>query len=177
MSNYIDSFANQLLGSEEYCSHLAHFLKDELNGAYAILRGIKPSLPEGLVVRSVRNYDAVNIPLSEFPLLKVYRTSDVFFPGTTKCRTSGAITYSLSYPQLDALPDLLYWVSKILNYSLLKYSRTHKAAVPSNNITPYRTDYLLTVNEQQQVAYPFLRMGFEFLDTNDPCTSLLPYIQ
>ena len=155
-----------LLGENEYCRRLALFLRDYINERYQELRKEKPDLPEGLIVRNTRNYDAVNVPLSEFPLLKVYRLRDRFKRGsTTTDPTDAAITFSVAYPDLDRLPDLLYWIGKQINLGLHSYQRsTNHLLPPAQDNRDYTVEYLLTANEQLQVVFPFLRVQIQFKD-------------
>lgn len=156
-----------LLGENEYCLKLASFLRDFINREYVKARTLNPELQEGLIVRNIRNYDAVNVPLSEFPLLKVYRLRDTFKRATeTTDPTNAAITFSVAYPDLDKLPDLLYWVGKKINLALHSYSKSNLYLLPppQDRNGDYTVEYLLTANEQLQVVYPFLRVAIQFKD-------------
>lgn len=155
-----------LLGENEYCRKLACYLRDFINQKYKAKQIKNPELPEGLIIRNIRNYDAVNVPLSEFPLLKVYRLRDKFKRASeTTDPTDAAITYSVAYPDLDKLPDLLYWIGKQVNLGLHSYQRTENNLLPpAQNNRDYTVEYLLTANEQLQVVYPFLRTQIQFKD-------------
>jgi hypothetical protein len=155
-----------LIGQEEYCYKLAVFLRDYINTKYNEAREVNPELPEGTIIRNIRNYDAVNIPLSDFPLLKVYRLRDTFKRASfTTDPTDAAITFSVAYPDLDRLPDLLYWMGRQLNMALHSYAKRdlHLLPPPQDN-RDYVVEYLLTANEQMQVVYPFLRIQIQFKD-------------
>jgi hypothetical protein len=155
-----------LIGEEEYCYKLAVFLRDYINTKYNEAREVNPELPEGTIIRNIRNYDAVNIPLSDFPLLKVYRLRDTFKRASfTTDPTDAAITFSVAYPDLDRLPDLLYWMGRQLNMALHSYAKRdlHLLPPPQDN-RDYVVEYLLTANEQMQVVYPFLRIQIQFKD-------------
>lgn len=150
-----------ILGQTERCLKLASYLRDYLNQSYSNQVLVNTDLPEGIVVRSIRNYDDPHVPLSEFPLLKVYRNQDQFDRGGLSRNTSATITYSVSYPNLEELPDLLYWASYVVNKGLIQYNyETQHLELPSPNIS----QYLLTVNEITQAVYPFLRFQIRFLD-------------
>jgi hypothetical protein len=155
-----------LIGQEEYCYKLAVFLRDYINTKYNEAREVNPELPEGTIIRNIRNYDAVNVPLSDFPLLKVYRLRDTFKRASfTTDPTDAAITFSVAYPDLDRLPDLLYWMGRQLNMALHSYAKRdlHLLPPPQDN-RDYVVEYLLTANEQMQVVYPFLRIQIQFKD-------------
>ena len=161
--------ANQtvfLLGEDEYCRKLACFLRDFINEKYKEAQEENTDLPEGLIIRNIRNYDAVNVPLAEFPLLKVYRLRDRFKRASeTTDPTDAAITYSVAYPDLDKLPDLLYWMGRQINLGLHSYQRRDKSLLPpAQDNRDYTVEYLLTANEQLQVVFPFLRIQIQFKD-------------
>ena len=160
-----------LLGENEYCRKLACYLRDYINEQYRKAQEANESLPEGLIVRNVRNYDAVNIPLSEFPVLKVYRLRDRFKRASeTTDPTDAAITFSVSYPDLDVLPDLLYWMGRQINLALHSYARREKSLLPPpQDNRDYVVEYLLTANEQIQAVFPFLRVQIQFKDFIGPC--------
>ncbi len=160
-----------LLGQDEYCRKLACFLRDFINEKYREVQTANPELPEGLIVRNIRNYDAVNVPLTEFPLLKVYRLRDQFKRASqTTDFTDAAITYSVAYPDLDRLPDLLYWMGRQINLGLHSYARTEKHLLPPpQENRDYTVEYLLTANEQLQVVFPFLRTQIQFKDFIGNC--------
>jgi hypothetical protein len=160
-----------LLGENEYCRKLSEYLRDYINQKYKEKQEKNPSLPSGLIVRNTRNYDAVNVPLSEFPLLKVYRLRDKFKrAGTTTDPTDAAITYSVAYPDLDKLPDLLYWIGKQINLGLHSYQRSNNDLLPpAQDNRDYTVEYLLTANEQSQVVFPFLRVQIQFKDMQCDC--------
>lgn len=150
-----------ILGSSEYCLKLANYLRDYLNKSYAEQVLVNTELPSSIVVRSIRNYDDPHVPLSEFPLLKVYRNQDQFDRNGLSRNVNATITYSVSYPNLDELPDLLYWASYVINKALVQFNYEHQLLeLPSPNIS----QYMLTVNEVTQAVYPFLRFQIRFLD-------------
>jgi hypothetical protein len=155
-----------MLYPNEYCRYLSLYLKDYLNSEYAQARLENPSLPDALIVRTAKEYDAINIPLSEFPLLKVYRGRDSYRKGTTIKDVSATLTYSLSYPELDVLPDLLTWVSEKLNYAFMAFQRDEKSLLYTQNPSPLSVQYLLMANEQTRTVYPFLRADFTFRETS-----------
>lgn len=159
-----------ILGEQEYCYKLAHYLTKELNEAYGRERQKNPSLPNVYIVRSFRSYDDLGVPLSEFPLLKVYRNTDSFKPGTLfRGPCQGTITYSVSYPNLKELPDLMYWVSWQINKGLLKFFEDPLHQTPNKNLqNNFSSQYLISANEVTNAVYPFLRFTFNFFDYYSP---------
>jgi hypothetical protein len=153
-----------ILGNQEYCSKLAKYLADYLNQSYANEVTKNTELPSGIIVRSTRNWDDPSVPLSQFPLLKVYRNSDTFDRGGLSRDTTATITYSVSYPNLETLPDLLYWASYVINKGLIRYQYTNKSLIDFPSEQSNQAQYLLTVSESSNAVYPFLRFQIRFLD-------------
>lgn len=159
-----------VLGDKEFCYDLAQYLRDRLNERYQEERDKNTSLPDIIVVKNIRNFDDINIPLSEFPLLKVYRTSESYRPGTLYTTCRAAITYSVTYPDLKTLPDLMYWMSKQINFLIHEYNKSRKQLLPSKiQNQNYSAQYSLMANDLSQAVYPFLRfdIGFEDLYQNE----------
>lgn len=153
-----------ILGTNEYCYKLANYLKEHLNKSYAKLVEERDDLTPQIVVRNIRNWDDPSVPLSEFPLLKVYRNTDTFDRGGLSRDTTATITYSTSYANLEELPDLLYWASYVINKGLIKWHYDTKSLVDFPSENSNQAQYLLTVTENGNSVYPFLRFQIRFLD-------------
>lgn len=94
------------------CTDLADFLAVTLNEAY----------PQENIVRSVRHYDAYTVPLQSYPLLKVYRLSDVFSIDNSIRNSQMGLAYCLANTDLDRLPGVTNWVSENIILGLRKYN-------------------------------------------------------
>lgn len=151
---------------QKIAEFLFDFLTEEFKKEITASNG---SIPNNvIVVKGIRNYDAFDVSLADMPILKVYKTRDNFIKGNAFRISEGAITYALSYPDLKLLPNLLDWVAYKINLGLLTYSRTDQHLLPPPNNQAYVAEYLLSVNEQTNVIYPFLRFNIQFknfLDT------------
>lgn len=143
---------------------LANYLQTFLNGQFdKEIEVSNNSIPDNtIIIRSVKNYDAIGIPLSEFPLLKVYKNRDIFKKGTLFRTSQASVTYSVSYPQLEILPNLLDWMSYQINLGLMTYERTEQDLLPPPNNEGYVGEYLLSANELTQAVFPFLRFNINF---------------
>ncbi len=133
---------------------LASYLTKYLNESY----------PEKIVVRSFREFDDINVPISDFPLLKVYRTLDNYRRGTTYSVSTAVITYSLSFPDVRELPGILKWVADSINYLLLQYELDTRRCLPLSNKYGYRAEYRLMSSELTRDVYPYLRFNILLLD-------------
>ena len=68
------------------------------------------------LVNGIRDFDTYNVPLTEFPLLKVYRTSDIFKPDTAKKISTIKIEYCLSYPNQENLSSVCNNINKYIHH-------------------------------------------------------------
>jgi hypothetical protein len=158
-----------LLGDHDYCELLANYLRDSVNEKYSRVVANNPSLPGQYVINGVRYFDDPSVPLSEFPLLKVYRNTDIFDGATPYRTTQATITYSVAYPSLDELPDLLSWMSFALNKSLVEFSyeRNDVFDLQQNNRRTFQ--HLLMFNDVINAVHPFLRTSITFKDSKIIC--------
>jgi hypothetical protein len=143
---------------------LANYLKTFINERFAEEIALPNSgIPSGTtVIKSVRNYDDPSVPLSDFPLLKVYKNRDIFRKGTLFRNTQGTITYAVSYPQLQVLPNLLDWLSYQINNGLLNYEMAENDLLPPPNDEGYVGEFLISANELTREVHPFLRFQINF---------------
>lgn len=155
---------SNVLTADNSTSKLATFLRTFLNTQFAkeivASNGEIPS--NTVVIRGVTNWDDPSTPLTDFPLLKVYKNTDNFRKGTTFRESNGAVVYCISYPQLNVLPNLLDWMAYQINLGLLTYERTEQDIFPPINNSGYVAQYLISVNEATQSIYPFLRFDINF---------------
>lgn len=84
---------------------LARLIRDRIDRAYAEARRSRERL-----IQSVWFYDAYQIPLTEFPVLKVYRR-DLNFQAQDVRSSSIIISFAFANADIEAMPGLLYWVA------------------------------------------------------------------
>lgn len=140
---------------DQSCLEIANFLREHLNKAY----------PQQIVVNSIRCYDAVNVPYSEYPLLKVYRLVDQWEKNTTVRVSQGVISYTLVLPDQESLAPIMSWVSRHINQLMLGHRLVCAGSSP--DVMPhqgYRAEYRLMINEVTQKVHSFLRFTFTFKD-------------
>jgi hypothetical protein len=158
-----------LLGDHEHCKVLSEYLRDNINQKYADAVAKNPLLPQQYVINGIRAWDDPSVSIAEFPLLKVYRNSDNYKGANPYRSTQGTITYSVGYPNLEELPDLLSWMSMALNTALIEFSfeRNDCFDIAQN---PGRTvQYLLMANDAINAVHPFLRTNITFKDSRIIC--------
>jgi hypothetical protein len=137
--------------SEDYLTgHIANYLKRELN---------RRASEEGLtvpIINSYRLYDAFNVPVQDFPLIKVFRTSSQYTV-SNKRLSSIQVHYSLVLPNLEVLLPYLNWVDYNIN-EVLSFA-LHDITVfiePTSKRCEYRT----LMSELGTPIYSFLRFSF-----------------
>lgn len=146
---------------DKRCHSLALYLAEGLNKKL-----ITDTNTNEVAVRSIRTYDALSVPLEQFPLLKVYRLTDVFRPNTIHCNSSAVITYSLTFTDAERLTGILKWTTNALNLLLLEYNMEfpdYIKPVPSP-LGGYRFEYRTFANDVIKQAYPFLRVNITLKD-------------
>ena len=156
----MSNFLTRPNSTQKLANYLKTFLNEQFEKEIAMSGGTIGS--DTIIVRSFKNYDAINVPLSEFPLLKVYKNRDIFKKGTLFRTSQGTITYSVSYPQLEVLPNLLDWMSYQINLGLMTYEMAENDLLPPPNNEGYVADFLLSANEQTQQVFPFIRFNINF---------------
>lgn len=109
------------------------------------------------VVNGIRAYDAFNLPLHEFPYLKVYRSQDIYGVGKTVSQSSLMATYCLSLPNQEELQGSMRWVSWTINKLLLNPQINLCLKIQDGSI---RAEYRTMLNEMVVPVYAFLRMYF-----------------
>lgn len=135
------------------CRKLAEFLKTKLNESYS----------DALVVREAKDWDIIPSP-QLCPLIKVYRQTDNYFPGTFKSESTGTIEYVLAYPQQETLPGITFWVSKQLNRLLLEYSLNERWCTHPNDSKFFTVNHGIMTQQSTQAIYPFVKAQFSFID-------------
>lgn len=68
------------------------------------------------LVNGIRDFDTYNVPLTEFPLLKVYRVTDIFKPDIAKKISIIKIEYCLSYPNQENLSSVCNNINKYIHH-------------------------------------------------------------
>lgn len=114
-ANQFTLWADETPITDPLCFDLAAFLKEGLNREY----------PEKQIVRSIREYDAYDVPFNDFPLLKVYRLIDTFNtedPG--KIENQLQVSYCLVNVDIQDMPGIAYYISRKMVRHLLIYSAT-----------------------------------------------------
>lgn len=157
--------------------NLAEFLKEGLNErGIAFMEKYAERFPHGFpaIVRSLYYAEQPNISIIENPSLCVYRLScDSFrYKGGNGVRTCQVvIQYTLDYPNLESLPNILNWVDFHVHQLLLNYEYEEfvagKPIQEDLRFIPDRTEYRTQVNVMTTESYPYLRWLIRLRD--DAC--------
>lgn len=143
--------------NDRFLLKLGTYIADGINYSYRKHYGNE------IAIREIIDYDAVNIDISRFPLLKLYRQTDNYSQksvGTTKA----IIAYCLTYPEQDRLPGLMQYMSKAIDIMLDTYYYKHEDCQPNVVLEERSAEYRIQVNEITNAIYPFLRFNFSFTE-------------
>lgn len=157
--------------------NLGEFLKRELNkrGRTAMSKYAE-RFPNGYpdVVRTVWLAGQPNISTAEYPALKIYRSGCDALRygqgnGTRYCQV--VIEYSLVYPVLEQLPNLLNWVDHNVLQLLLDYEYSEfpggKPIQEDLKFVKDRSEYRTGISQLTQEEFPFIRFLVRLRD--DAC--------
>lgn len=107
-------------------------LKDRLN--YYGQKDFKINLVNG-----IRDFDTYNVPLTEFPLLKVFRISDSFKPDTAKKISTIKIEYCLSYPNQENLSSVCNNINKYIHHIINSLeSQINLSIIKNDRLSAYK---------------------------------------
>lgn len=98
---------------------IADYVGTKLNAAY----------PTATMVRSVEYYDTYNVPISEFPLLKVSRSTDVFSLDTDMRQGQITLSYCLANVAMSQLPGINNFVSTSVVQALREFQITKQRVI------------------------------------------------
>lgn len=141
--------------SDRFLLKLGTYIADGINHNY------RQHYSDEIAIREIIDYDAVNIDISQFPLLKLYRQTDNYSQEDVGM-TKGIIAYCLTYPEQDRLPGLMKYMSKAINLMLDAYYLAHEECQSNVILEERSAEYRIQVNEVTNAIYPFLRFNFSF---------------
>lgn len=149
---------------DKLTNKIAEYLSNGLNDYLSRYNKINKILDNkwDIAVIGWKDYDAFDVGLEQFPLLKVFRISDSFTPRTTKSVTTIRITYCLAYPQLEQLASLMQWAGKTINELLLEADKELTIIDPPGGA--YRADYNTFMGQNGQPVYAFLSFTANFIE-------------
>ncbi|NJN10035.1 MAG: hypothetical protein HC836_48505 [Richelia sp. RM2_1_2] len=135
---------------------IAEFLRDGLNyRLYKVHKNV-------VAVRHFVNYNSLPTDLSCFPLLKVYRVSEIFkdFHSETKA----TIGYCLSFPDEENIPGILRWAAVNINELLQEYAITHRGCSPEINLEKDMNAEYRVMSLKGEPLYSLLQFNFTFTE-------------
>lgn len=141
---------------DNFLLNLGKYIADGINSDY-----IK-RFPQEIAIREIIDYDAINIDISRFPLLKLYRQTDEYLLEDGTRQTKAIIAYCLTYPEQNRLPGLMKYMSKAINIMLDNYYYNHEQCSTNVMLANRSAEYRIMVSEVTNSIYPFLRFNFSF---------------
>ena len=148
---------------DKLCDQLATYLSKGLNYHLDAFNKDNPHLKLwDKAVIGFRSYDAFDVPLNEFPLLKVFRVADNFKPRSDKSVVSLRCSYCLAYPDLDKLNTMMSWAAKIINLLLINCLDNELDIISPPG--GYSASYQTFMGQNGQPVYAFLSFSFNVID-------------
>lgn len=128
-------------------------------------------LTKVVACRDTRSYDAIDLDLTCFPLLKVFRQKEqVDYAGVTEVDL--VIGYSMAFVDVDKLPGMMHWVARHIDAMLGFWSQIDNACpfqiLPKDE--KMNIEYRIMVDNLQNPVYTYLRctlVAREFRSSNE----------
>lgn len=144
-------FNNANLFTDKTCDTLATYLKEKIN---------KKSSKEYnyTLVKSTRSYDAFNVPNQEYPLLMVFRSSELFEVNKSKKTTNLVVRYCLLLPEMEKIMPLCSWVANEIHNAINRFYTVNSciSLVPNNRQVEYK------VSDTQSSSFVYNFMNYYF---------------
>lgn len=147
---------------DETCDKIVNLLKEKINKESFETKGIN-------LVIGTRSFDDFNVPLNEYPLLKVFRTMDVFTAEKDLVISNIVVRYCLSYPDLNSLAPLCNYVAQLIHYFLNDLQSSLNIELIRNE---RRAEYLAINNTQSNAVYYFLSYYFSIKESSIPFSTI-----
>lgn len=151
----MNNYCEQNILEDKILTKIVTFIKEDLNRNNPIENTI--------IVKSTRNYDAFNIPVQDFPLLKIYRQRTQYI-NNNKRLSSLQLQYGLVLPDQEKLVPYLNWVDNQINKILSQSIWRINVFIDKNNKS---CDYRVLLNELGIPIYSFLRFNFNITEGNN----------
>jgi hypothetical protein len=141
---------------DTYLNELANYIKTEVNIIAQARYNFKSNNP---IIKTYYLYDGFNIPLQDFPVLKVYRQIDTITAETYKSESNIMISYSVVIPKQERIVGQCYIVGRIIHE--VCNNLLAKKGIDVINQVRRRIEYRTTINEINQavigiITYPLV---------------------
>lgn len=100
---------------DTFCRSLAQFVRDRLNEMYTART----------IVSTVRDYDDYDVPIHEYPLLKVFRTGGYGTIGDSVNTSRIRLSYLIKWADHPELPGLWHWLDRVVPILISEYRVNH----------------------------------------------------
>ena len=140
--------------TDEHCRAIADYLTTELNELFLTAVGAN-------VVKTAIPFNNIFIPLSDFPVLKVYKTEEVAIdPLSNIFLTAFQISYALAYNTASKTSDLGAVVGKEIVRLLYVYS--FRDGLQLDTTVPVTADYDELIDGSDAI-YSYVNVSCKFL--------------
>lgn len=152
-----------------YSPTQATFLNISIDPFLPVRLSPSPSslLTKIVACRDTRSYDAVNVPVSCFPLLKVFRQKE-------RVDNSGVVDvdlvigYAMAFADEDKLPGMMHWVARHIDAMLGMASQIDGSCpfqvLPKDD--KMNIEYRIMVDNLQNPVYTYLRITLSAREFN-----------
>lgn len=144
-------FNDPTIFKDDSCETLATYLKDRINKEAT-------NKFNYTVIKSFRTYDSFNVGNHEYPLLLVFRSSELFEVSKSKKTSNLIIRYCLLLPEMEKIMPLCSWVANEIhngvNHYYMHYSKS--VVIPNNR----QVEYQVTDTRSSSFVYHFMNYYF-----------------
>jgi hypothetical protein len=149
---------------DDDCRELGEYLANEVNQTFADALG-------GNAIKTFKPFNDVFIPITDFPVLKVYKSKEVSLDFLSNiANTEFTISYSLAYTQSAKTADVGVIVAKELTRLLKVYS--YRNGLQLDHDTPITVQYDELIDTENTVyTYATIKCNFLTIPRDAyPCT-------
>lgn len=133
------------------CDTLVKYLKENIN---------KKSKEKYnyILVKSTRSYDAFNVPNQEYPLLMVFRSSELFEVQKSRKTVNLVVRYCLLLPEMEKIMPLCSWVVNEIHNAVNNFYTVNNSIkiIPNNS----QVEYKVSDTQSSSFIYNFVNYYF-----------------
>jgi hypothetical protein len=145
--------------ADTQCDKIANFLQDKLNTISLENYKFK-------VVKSIRNWNDENIPITDFPCLKVFRNGDTFSTNSYKVTSQLTVQYGVVITANYKYTPALNQIGKYIHTFLATIDEEDDTVIVSRNVPP--TGQLVVSRGQNDYIYGWYTYQFAVEDQTVP---------
>lgn len=136
---------------DKTCDTLVNYLKDYINNK-------SKEQYNYTLIKSTRSYDAFNVPNHEYPLLMVFRSSELFEVKKSKKTANLVVRYCLLLPEMEKIMPLCSWIANEIHNAINNFYTINRTiqVVPNNS----QVEYKVSDTQSSSFVYNFVNYYF-----------------